>query len=136
MIRIFVGKFNLRGGFTGVCTMPNTRPVNDNAQVTRYILSKAAEAGLARVYPAGAVSVGSTGEALCEYGDAHGLAGAVRQHGRAAHDLIGLTRVDAEIDRHIDRFGKFRRSKFLYQPQGFVDGVILARLEPLICVKG
>ena len=30
-----------RGGFTGVCCMPNTSPVNDNASVTRYILEKA-----------------------------------------------------------------------------------------------
>ncbi len=57
------------GGFTAVCAMPNTNPVNDNAQVTKYILAKAAEAGLARVYPAGAISVGSKGEALCEYGE-------------------------------------------------------------------
>ena len=30
-----------RGGFTAVCCMPNTHPVNDNAAVTRYILEKA-----------------------------------------------------------------------------------------------
>ncbi len=57
------------GGFTAVCAMPNTKPVNDNAQITKFILAKAAEAGLARVHPAGAISVGSKGEALCEFGD-------------------------------------------------------------------
>ena len=49
------------GGFTAVACMPNTEPVNDNAGVTEYILKKAAEANLARVYPIGAVSRGSTG---------------------------------------------------------------------------
>ena len=44
------------GGFTAVACMPNTSPVNDNAGVTEYILKKAADAGLARVYPIGAVS--------------------------------------------------------------------------------
>jgi len=58
-----------RGGFTGVAAMPNTRPVNDNAAVTRFILEAAKKAGAARVYPVGAISVGSKGEALCEYGD-------------------------------------------------------------------
>ena len=46
------------GGFTAVACMPNTSPVNDNAGVTELILRKAAEAGLARVYPIGAVSRG------------------------------------------------------------------------------
>src|SRR5262245_21821094 len=44
------------GGFTAVACMPNTSPVNDNAGVTEYILKKASEANLARVYPIGAVS--------------------------------------------------------------------------------
>jgi len=46
--------------------MPNTSPVNDNANVTAYILARAAEANLARVYPIGAVSRGSKGELLAE----------------------------------------------------------------------
>jgi dihydroorotase len=54
------------GGFTAVACMPNTSPVNDNANVTAYILAKAAEAGLARVYPIGAVSRGSRGELLAD----------------------------------------------------------------------
>jgi len=54
------------GGFTAVACMPNTSPVNDNANVTAYILGKAAEANLARVYPIGAVSRGSTGELLAD----------------------------------------------------------------------
>lgn len=54
------------GGFTAVACMPNTTPVNDNAGVTGYILKKAAEANLARVYPIGAVSRGQNGEQLAD----------------------------------------------------------------------
>src|SRR6202171_5847716 len=55
-----------RGGFTAVCCMPNTKPVNDNASVTRFILDRAKEAGSGRVWPIGAASVGSKGEAIAE----------------------------------------------------------------------
>jgi dihydroorotase len=54
------------GGFTAVACMPNTSPVNDNAGVTTYVLQKAAEANLARVYPIGAVSRGQDGEQLAD----------------------------------------------------------------------
>ena len=57
------------GGFTAVACMPNTVPINDNAGVTEFILKKAAEAGLARVYPIGAVSRGSDGEQLADIGE-------------------------------------------------------------------
>ena len=55
-----------RGGFTAVCCMPNTKPVNDNASVTRFILDRAKIAGGVRVWPMGAASVGSKGEAIAE----------------------------------------------------------------------
>jgi dihydroorotase len=54
------------GGFSAVACMPNTSPVNDDANVTAYILAKAAEANLSRVYPIGAVSRGSKGELLAD----------------------------------------------------------------------
>jgi dihydroorotase len=54
------------GGFTAVACMPNTSPVNDSANVTALILAKAEEAGLARVYPIGAVSKGSKGQLLAD----------------------------------------------------------------------
>ncbi|HUR19507.1 MAG TPA: dihydroorotase, partial [Vicinamibacterales bacterium] len=57
------------GGFTGVACMPNTDPINDSASVTQFILKRADEAGFARVYPIGAVSVGSKGEQMTEMGD-------------------------------------------------------------------
>ncbi len=56
------------GGFTAVACMPNTIPVNDCQSVTRLILEKAASA-LARVYPVGAISKGSQGETLAEFGE-------------------------------------------------------------------
>jgi dihydroorotase len=58
----------VKGGFTAVACMPNTKPVNDNAAVTRFILEQAAAAKLARVYPVAAISMGSLGKQLSEYG--------------------------------------------------------------------
>jgi dihydroorotase len=55
-----------RGGFTAVCCMPNTKPVNDNASVTRFILDRAKTTSAVRVWPIGAASVGSKGEAIAE----------------------------------------------------------------------
>ncbi|HET7221153.1 MAG TPA: dihydroorotase [Vicinamibacterales bacterium] len=57
------------GGFTAVACMPNTDPINDHAGITQFILKKAAEAARARVYPIGAVSLGSKGEQLAELGE-------------------------------------------------------------------
>jgi dihydroorotase len=54
------------GGFTAVCCMANTHPVNDNRSITDYIRSKAAVEGVVRVYPIGAVTRGLGGEELAE----------------------------------------------------------------------
>ncbi len=59
------------GGFTSIVCMPNTTPVNDNAAITRFILERAAEAGLVNVYPTGAITLGSRGEQLAEIGEMH-----------------------------------------------------------------
>jgi dihydroorotase len=55
-----------RGGFTAVCCMPNTRPVNDNASITRFIVDRAKVHGHIRVWPIGAASIGSKGEDISE----------------------------------------------------------------------
>jgi len=55
-----------RGGFTAVCCMPNTKPVNDNASITRFIVDRAKVHGHVRVWPIGAASTGSKGEAIAE----------------------------------------------------------------------
>ena len=64
------------GGFTAVCAMPNTDPVTDNQAAVGFIVRQSVRAGLARVYPIGAVSVGQRGEQLSEFGEMVG-AGAV-----------------------------------------------------------
>ncbi|HET6365189.1 MAG TPA: dihydroorotase [Nitrospirota bacterium] len=58
------------GGFTSVCCMPNTNPVNDNRSVTEFILAQARNAS-AQVFPIGAVTKGSKGEELAEMGELH-----------------------------------------------------------------
>lgn len=58
----------VRGGFTTVCCMPNTYPVNDNASVTEFIIRKAAQEGLCTVLPIGAITKGQKGEELAEMG--------------------------------------------------------------------
>lgn len=57
------------GGFTSVCAMPNTDPVTDNQAAVGFIMAQARRAGTARVYPIGAVSLGSRGEQLSEFGE-------------------------------------------------------------------
>lgn len=77
----------LAGGFTSIACMPNTKPINDNRAVTEYILSRAAECRLARVYPIAAVSRGSEGAAMAEYGDlANAGAVAFSDDGKAVTD--------------------------------------------------
>jgi dihydroorotase len=56
----------VRGGFTSVCAMPNTDPVNDGPATTAWIIARAERAGLARVLPIAAVTKGSRGEELVD----------------------------------------------------------------------
>src|SRR5499433_4290206 len=56
----------IAGGFSSVCAMPNTNPVNDNAAVTRFVIEQAQRAGLANVFPIGAVTKNSEGNELAE----------------------------------------------------------------------
>ena len=59
-----------KGGFTSICCMANTNPVNDNAVVTSYIVNKAKNEGSGvHVYPIGALSHGLKGETMAEIGD-------------------------------------------------------------------
>src|SRR5437868_6388642 len=57
------------GGFTTVCAMPNTSPVNDNAAVTRFVIEQAQRAGLADVLPIGSITKNSEGTELAEMGE-------------------------------------------------------------------
>src|SRR5450755_1774337 len=56
------------GGFTSICPMPNTKPVNDNATVTSYMIEKARRHAVVNVWPIGAITKGSAGEELAAIG--------------------------------------------------------------------
>ena len=81
------------GGFTSVCAMPNTKPVNDHASVTGYIIDKAREAGLARVYPVGAITRESKGEELAEMAE-------MKAAGAVAVSDDGRPVMDSQVMRH------------------------------------
>jgi dihydroorotase len=83
-----------RGGFTAVCCMPNTKPVNDNASITRFIADRAKAHGHVRVWPIGAASVGSKGEAIAEIG-------AMRDAGIVAVSDDGKPIATAKLARQI-----------------------------------
>src|SRR5262245_27996615 len=57
------------GGFTSVCCMPNTKPINDNSSVTSFIIEQGRAAKLANIFPIGAITHGSKGEQLAEIGE-------------------------------------------------------------------
>ncbi|RNB54704.1 dihydroorotase [Brevibacillus gelatini] len=60
-------KAAVRGGFTTIACMPNTRPSIDSVDTVTYILDKAREAGLARVIPYGAITVRQLGKELTDF---------------------------------------------------------------------
>ncbi len=81
------------GGFTAVCCMANTNPVNDSPEVTRFIRSQAEKAGLARVYPVAAVTKGLEGREPCDYR-------ALKEAGAAALSDDGRPLLDSRLLRH------------------------------------
>ncbi len=87
------------GGFTSICAMPNTIPVNDNASVTRYIVEKAREAGLSEVYPVGAITRGSKGEELAEMAE-------MKEAGAVAVSDDGRPVMNAQVMRHAMEYAR------------------------------
>jgi dihydroorotase len=87
------------GGFTAVCAMPNTDPVNDNEGITRSIVERARSEGAVRVYPIGAITRGSKGEELSEYGD-------LREAGCVAVSDDGHPVVSARVMRRALEYAK------------------------------
>ena len=57
------------GGWTSICAMPNTDPINDNPAVTRFMIEQGQTAQLANVFPIGAITKGSGGKELAEMGE-------------------------------------------------------------------
>lgn len=87
------------GGFTTICCMPNTEPVNDNQSVTDYILRKAKQHALVRVYPVGAISRGLLGQNLSDYGE-------LREAGVVAVSDDGNPVMNAELMRRALEYAK------------------------------
>lgn len=84
----------VKGGFTGVCAMPNTDPVCDCAMVIKYIASRSRELGFCKVYTSGACTKGELGEEMSEMGDmvAHGAV-AFTDDGRGVQNAGMMRRV-------------------------------------------
>jgi dihydroorotase len=87
------------GGFTSVCAMPNTKPVNDNASVTRYVIDKAREAGFANVFPVGAITRGSAGEELAEIAE-------MKEAGVVAISDDGRPVMNSQVMRHAMEYAR------------------------------
>ncbi|HZN67273.1 MAG TPA: dihydroorotase [Tepidisphaeraceae bacterium] len=80
------------GGFTTVCCMPNTKPALDNEGQVEFILRESARAGLANVYPIGAITKGREGKELAEIGS-------MKQRGAVAFSDDGVGVADASVMR-------------------------------------
>lgn len=81
------------GGFTAVCAMPNTDPVNDGGAVTEFLLARGRAAGGVRLYPIGAITKGQKGEELAEFGE-------MREAGAVALSDDGRWLADGSLLRH------------------------------------
>ncbi|MEZ5306706.1 MAG: dihydroorotase [Pyrinomonadaceae bacterium] len=92
----------VRGGWTSICPMPNTKPINDNAAITRFMIEQAQNAGLANVFPIGAITKGSDGSELAEMGEMKSAgAVAVSDDGRPVPNA-GMMRRAMEYARDFD----------------------------------
>ena len=87
------------GGFTSVCCMPNTKPVNDSAMVTSYIVERARKAAVVNVFPIGAITKGSAGEELAAIG-------AMKAAGAVAISDDGQPVMNARVMRRALEFAK------------------------------
>jgi len=87
------------GGFTTVCCMPNTNPVNDSQSITEFILRQAKNANKARLFPIGAITKGSRGEELAEIGE-------LREAGCVAISDDGLPVMNSLVMRRAMEYAK------------------------------
>lgn len=87
------------GGFTSICCMPNTKPVNDSALVTKYIVERARSVAAVNVFPIGAITKGSGGEELAAIG-------AMKDAGAVAISDDGLPVMNARVMRRAMEFAK------------------------------
>src|SRR5206468_5453328 len=87
------------GGFTSICCMPNTKPVNDSAMVTSYIVEQARSRAVVNVFPIGAITKGSAGEELSAIG-------AMKSAGAAALSDDGLPAMNGRVMRRAMAFAR------------------------------
>src|SRR5665213_541810 len=87
------------GGFTSICPMPNTAPVNDSPTVTTYIIEKARRHAAVNVFPIGAITRGSLGEELAAIGS-------MRQAGAVAISDDGRPVMNARVMRRAMEFAR------------------------------
>ncbi len=90
------------GGFTSICCMPNTAPVNDNATVTSYIIERARRYAVVNVFPIGAITKGSMGEQLAAIGS-------MKQAGIVAISDDGKPVMNARMMRRAMEFARSHR---------------------------
>jgi dihydroorotase len=90
------------GGFTTICCMPNTKPVNDSQAVTEFILRKAATEGMVNVLPVGAITKGCQGEEITEMGD-------LREAGCIAVSDDGRPVMNSEVMRRAMEYARMFR---------------------------
>jgi dihydroorotase len=87
------------GGFTSVCCMPNTKPVNDSVTVTSYIVERARRKAIVNVFPIGAITKGSAGEELAAIGG-------MKEAGAVAISDDGLPVMNARVMRRAMEFAR------------------------------
>lgn len=88
------------GGFTSVACMPNTNPPNDCRSVTEFIVRRAEEVGLARVYPIASITMGQQGKVLTEFGD-------LKEAGAVGISEDGYSVVDSELMRRALEYANY-----------------------------
>lgn len=94
------GRAAVAGGFTALACMPNTEPPNDCRSVTEFILERARKAGLCRIFPVAAITVGQQGENLTEFGD-------LKEAGAIGVSDDGLPVKNSEVMRRALEYGRY-----------------------------
>ena len=87
------------GGFTSICCMPNTKPVNDSVTVTSYIVERARQKAVVNVFPIGAITKGSAGEEIAAIGG-------MKAAGAVAISDDGLPVMNARVMRRAMEFAR------------------------------
>ncbi|MDY6845270.1 MAG: dihydroorotase [Thermodesulfobacteriota bacterium] len=88
-----------RGGITSVACMANTNPINDNSSITEYIIKKARQTGIVRVFPVGAMTKGQNGESLADIGE-------LKEAGAVAISDDGKPVTNSEVMRRVLEYAK------------------------------